>query len=35
VTTTLRRRAKELEKPLRGRVHALNSHTPIKIELRG
>jgi beta-mannosidase len=35
VTTTLRRRAHEPERPMRGRVHALNSHTPVKIELRG
>jgi beta-mannosidase len=33
-TLLLRRAAREAEKPLRGRVHALNAHTPAKIELR-
>ena len=31
----LHRTPNEPERPLRGRVHALNSHTPAKIELRG
>ena len=32
-TVTLRRAIQEAEKPLRGRVHALNAQTPAKIEL--
>ena len=32
-TISLRRSAHEPEKPFRGRVHALNAHTPAKIEL--
>jgi beta-mannosidase len=34
-TVSLRRAAHEADKPLRGRVHALNAHTPAKIEIRG
>lgn len=33
-TLLLRRAPREAEKPLRGRVHALNAHNPAKIELR-
>jgi beta-mannosidase len=33
-TLLLRRAPREAQKPLRGRVHALNAHTPAKIELR-
>jgi beta-mannosidase len=34
-TVLLRRIPNEPVRPLRGRVHALNAHTPAKIELRG
>jgi beta-mannosidase len=34
-TVLLRRIPNEPARPLRGRVHALNAHTPAKIELRG
>jgi beta-mannosidase len=34
-TVLLRRAPGEPDKPLRGRAHALNAHTPAKIELRG
>jgi beta-mannosidase len=34
-TLLLRRTPNEPVRPLRGRVHALNAHTPAKIELRG
>ena len=34
-TVLLRRTPNEPVRPLRGRVHALNAHTPAKIELRG
>jgi beta-mannosidase len=34
-TLLLRRTPSEPVRPLRGRVHALNAHTPAKIELRG
>jgi beta-mannosidase len=34
-TVLLRRIPNEPQRSLRGRVHALNAHTPAKIELRG